>query len=195
MSSASRPVRPPSTLADLLAIPEELRHHELIGGQLVEKEAASARHGGAQTRLGRSLGPFDRGAQGPPEQPGGWWFASEVEVCFDSENTLRPDSAGWRRQRLAELPAEAPIRIIPDWICEILSTNRRNDLVRKKRVYHHHRVPHYWILDPEAETLLVYRWGADGYIEVLAAQRGERVRAEPFAAIELSVGVFFGDDD
>jgi hypothetical protein len=30
---------------------------------------------------------------------------------------------------------------------------------------------------------------------VLAAQRGERVRAEPFDAVELQVGAFFGDDE
>jgi Uma2 family endonuclease len=93
------------------------------------------------------------------------------------------------------MPAEVPIRVVPDWVCEILSTNRANDLVRKKRVYHVHRVGHYWILDPGGETLLVYRWGPDGYIEVLAAQRGERVRAEPFVEIELDVGVPLGDDE
>ena len=37
--------------------------------------------------------------------------------------------------------------------------------------------------------------GPDGYIEVLAAERGERVRAEPFDAIPLHVGVLFGDED
>lgn len=64
-----------------------------------------------------------------------------------------------------------------------------------QQIYHLRQVPHYWILDPVAETLLVYRWGPDGYIEVLAAQRGERVRAEPFQSIEMAVGVFFGDDE
>src|SRR5205823_5090333 len=152
-------------------------------------------HGGAQTRLGRILGPFDRRSGDPPGPPGGWWFASEVEIYFDEHDIFRPDCIGWRRERLPELPTEVPARVIPDWICEILSTNRRNDLVKKKRVYHGHRVPHYWILDPVAETLLVYRWGPDGYIEVLAAQRGERVHAEPFQAIELAIGVFFGDDE
>ncbi len=194
MSAASnKPAR--ATFQDLLAIPEEVRRHELIDGTLAEKEAASARHGGAQTRLARSLGPFDRRAGGPPDRPGGWWFASEVEVYFDVENTFRPDSAGWRRERLPELPNEVPIRVITDWICEILSTNRRNDLVKKKRTYHAHRVGHYWIVDPVAETLLAYRWGPDGYIEVAAAQRGERARIEPFEAIELVVGVLFGDDE
>ena len=64
----------------------------------------------------------------------------------------------------------------------------------KKRVYHRFEIPHYWILDPEEETLSVHRYGPDGYIEVLTAVRGERVRAEPFAAIALAVGVFFGDE-
>lgn len=39
------------------------------------------------------------------------------------------------------------------------------------------------------------RWTADGYLEVLVAERSERVRAEPFTAVEWLVGVLFGDDD
>lgn len=34
-----------------------------------------------------------------------------------------------------------------------------------------------------------------GYIEILAAERGELVRAEPFDATPLQVGVLFGDDE
>ncbi len=185
-----------ATLADLLALPEEdRRRHELIGGELVERGAATGRHGGAQGRTFRVLGPFDRRGGGPPDSPGGWIFATEADIYFDDANTLRPDVAGWRRERLPALPDEFPIRVLPDWTCEVLSTNKRNDLVRKKRVYHQHQVPHYWILDPATDTMLVYRWSLEGYIEVLAAERADRVRAEPFAALELAVGVLFGDDD
>jgi Uma2 family endonuclease len=105
-----------------------------------------------------------------------------------------------RRRRLAPRPGSAapagfPITLLPDWIGEVLSTNRSNDLVKKKRVYHQCKIPHYWIIDPVEQTLSVHRWGPDGYIEVLAAQRDEVVRAEPFDAVELSVGVLFGDDE
>ena len=94
------------------------------------------------------------------------------------------------------MPAEGPIQVRPDWVCEILSrSNARNDLVKKKRVYHRCRVGHYWVVDPANETLAVHRWSDAGYIEVLVAQRGERVRPEPFEAIEFSVGALFGDDD
>jgi Uma2 family endonuclease len=83
----------------------------------------------------------------------------------------------------------------PDWVCEILSTNRRNDLIKKKRVNHRHQVPHYWILDPDEATLTVYRWTPDAYLEILIAERGEEVRPEPFDALPLRVGTLFGDDD
>jgi Uma2 family endonuclease len=181
-----------ATIADLLAIPEAQRHHEVIDGVLVEKEAATGRHGGAQVRLARELGPFDRRPGG--RWPGGWWFATEVEIMFEDTQVVRPDIAGWRRERMTELPFDVPITVCPDWICEILSQNKRNDLIKKKRVYHRHHVGHYWIVDPLEETLAVHRWHPDGYVEVLIADRTERARAEPFDAIELAVGVVFGDD-
>jgi Uma2 family endonuclease len=182
----------PATIADLLAIPEEDRNHEVINGVLVEKEAASGRHGGAQVRLGAYLAPYNRRPR--DRGPGGSWFASEVEVLFESTQVLKPDVAGWRRDRLASLPAEVPIAHRPDWVCEILSSNRRRDLVEKKRIYHQHQVGHYWVIDPVDETLSVHRWHADGYVEVVIGERGQRVRAEPFGELELAVGVLFGDD-
>jgi Uma2 family endonuclease len=182
-----------ATLADLLAIPEEHRRHELIDGVLVEKEAASGRHGGAQVRISRRLGPYDRRPGG--RWPGGWWFATEAEIQLAETQVFRPDVAGWRRERMAALPSQVPITLRPDWICEILSTNKRNDLITKKRAYHQHQVGHYWLIDPVDETLTVYRWHPDGYVEVLIAERDERVLPEPFEAIELRVSVLFGDDD
>jgi len=42
--------------------------------------------------------------------------------------------------------------------------------------------------------LTVLRWHEAGYLEALVAERGETVRAEPFDAIDLPVGMFFGED-
>lgn len=194
MTAPARRLPVPATLEDLLALGEE-RFHELIDGELVQKATPTFEHGSAQLRIGRGLGPYDRRPGGPPDRPGGWWFATEVEVYFDEENTTRPDVVGWRRDKVPERPRGTPVRITPDWICEILSSNKRNDLIKKKRLYHRHQVGHYWIVDPVEETLLVYRWGPDGYIEVHAVQRGERVRAEPFKALDLPLAVFFGEDE
>ncbi len=88
-----------------------------------------------------------------------------------------------------------PVMVRPDWVCEILSTNKRNDLIKKKRVYHRHELPSYWIIDPIEESLSVLRWTPEGYSEILAAERGEEVRAEPFEALPLKVGALFGDEE
>jgi hypothetical protein len=71
---------------------------------------------------------------------------------------------------------------------------RATDLVKKLRRYHQGGVPHYWILDQVDRTLTVHRHGPDGYLIALRAEASERVRAEPFAAVELPVGQLLGDD-
>jgi Uma2 family endonuclease len=191
----ARTLDAPKTIRDLLAIPADERFHEIIDGELSPKAQPSARHGAAQLATTQLLRPFNR-RPGGSGGPGGWWFAAETEVEFDSDQVYRPDVSGWRRDRLAALPTEAPVRVRPDWICEVLSpSNASQDTVKKLRGYHRGGVPHYWIIDPIAQTLTVHRHTEAGYLVVLAAESGERVRAEPFDAIELQVGVLFGDDE
>ena len=44
----------------------------------------------------------------------------------------------------------------PDWIVEVLSTNRDDDLVRKYSIYKYAGVREYWIVDPKNQKTLVY---------------------------------------
>jgi len=194
MPSLAR-VRSPSTVADLLAIPSDERFHEIMDGELVRKAMPSFEHGDAQSALASCLkGPFQRRAGGA--LPGGWWIGTEVEVELAPSHVYRPDIAGWRRDRVPERPRGTPIRIRPDWVCEVLSpSNPGTDRVKKLNHYHRFEVPHYWIVDPMEESLSVFRWTADGYLLVLAADREGRVRAEPFDAVELPVKSLFGADD
>ncbi|WP_129349842.1 Uma2 family endonuclease [Sorangium cellulosum] len=194
MSSAS-PERRSATVEDLLAIPEEERFHEIIDGELVRKAMPSPRHGAAQAELAAEIaGAYGLRSRG--RGPGGWIFATEVEVLLEAPQVYRPDVAGWRRERLPRWPDESPIALRPDWVCEILSpSNKQNDLFKKLRTYQRCRVPHTWILDPEAEALVVHRWTPEGCLIVLTADGHERIRAEPFEAVELSVrGLLAGDE-
>jgi Uma2 family endonuclease len=183
-----------STVEDFWAIPEDKRFHELIDGVITEKATPSAEHGNAQIGIARAIAPpFQRpGGRGGP---GGWWFASEVEILLERSDIVRPDVVGWRRDRVPTQPAGTPIKHRPDWICEIVSpSNAKNDTIKKLQLYHHAAIPHYWLVDPQEATLIVMRWSSDGYVTLLRAQRGETVRAEPFQQIEIAVGMLFGDD-
>lgn len=187
--------RVPATLADLLAIPEDERHHEIIDGVLARKAPPSGGHGAAQAEVAaRIKGSFGGRARGA--RPGGWWIVTSVEIELAPSHVYRPDVVGWRRDRVPERPTGTPIRFLPDWICEVLSpSNPGTDRVKKLNHYHQFRVPHCWIVDPMDESLSLFRWMADGYLLVLAAGRDARVHAEPFEAIELPVGVLFGDEE
>ena len=190
----SQSARRQASVEDFLAIPEPRRFHELLGGDLVAKAAPSGEHGSAQAGVIGAVLPAYQRARGRGG-PGGWWIASEVEVLLDAGTIVRPDVAGWRRDRTAERPIGFPVQQPPDWICEVVSpTNATDDTVKKLRLYHGAEIGHYWIVDPRDATLTVLRWSADGYVTRLRAERGDVVRAEPFDAIELAVGTLFGDD-
>ncbi|MEM6789286.1 MAG: hypothetical protein AAF715_17315 [Myxococcota bacterium] len=57
-------------------------------------------------------GPFDDddGHGGP----GGWWIFVEVDVALSTHDVVRPDVAGWRRERLRDPGEKRPIEIGPD---------------------------------------------------------------------------------
>lgn len=183
----------PKTLADWLALPDGARI-ELIDGEFVEKAAPTLAHGRAQGHtIGAISGPFDR-RPGGPGGPGGWWIAPEVDILLDGR-VYRPDIAGWRRDRAPSDPNERPVPVRPDWICEIVSeSNRKTDTITKLRRYHQAGVPHYWILDQVDRSLSVHRHTNDGYLVVIRADASERVRAEPFDAIEIHVAELLGAD-
>jgi Uma2 family endonuclease len=145
------PARKRATVEDLLALPSDARV-ELIAGALVHLPPPLPEHGRGQRTIGRYIGgPFDddHGRGGP----GGWWILPEVEVELGAD-VVRPDVAGWRRERLPSPSGMRPIRVVPDWICEALSpSNERHDRVYKADLYGRHGVALYWIIDPGEQIL------------------------------------------
>lgn len=184
----------PHTIQEWLNQPPE-RRLELIDGEFIEKAAPDLSHGNAQAGLTTTLRPvFNRKPGGAGPGAGGWWILTEVDIQLGNDG-FRPDVAGWRRERMPTLTEGRPVILRPDWICEVLSEwNSRTDTIRKLRRYHDGGVPHYWLLDPATGTLGVFRHETQGYLNVLTAERGQLVRAEPFDAIEINVAMLLGDD-
>jgi Uma2 family endonuclease len=186
------PAQKLATAADLVALGDG--RFEVVGGQIVEKAGPSYEHSDAQAGLATFLRSRFHHGGGPPG-PGGWWIVTECEIELETHEVYRPDLVGWRRSRVPERPRGRPIRTRPDWVCEVLSrSNARADLVDKLRTYARAAVPHYWLVDPDDQVLTVYRHRGSTYEVALTAASGETVRAEPFEAVEISVGVLFGED-
>jgi hypothetical protein len=185
-------LRERATLADVIALVERGEPAELIDGDVARRTIRLPRAGYAQFGLAAALTPFRR--RGGPGEPAGWWLMTEVEVLYaETEEIFRHDALGFRRERVRERPDGAPVRERPDWACEVLSTSTaRIDLVKRQRTLVKHGVPHYWLLDPENQTLMVLRLTEGGYLNVLNDGVGDVVLAEPFEAVEIYVADIFG---
>jgi len=181
------PVRKRAGYEQVLAAPEHMIA-EVIDGELALQPRPASPHAAAATALGEELGPpFKRGRGGP----GGWILLFEPELHL-GEDIVVPDLAGWRRTRMPELPDVAYFTLAPDWICEVVSaSSQRADRVRKPRIYAREQVGRVWIVDPVAQTLEVQRLEGDSNRVVLLAEQSEKVRAEPFEAIELDLSVLW----
>lgn len=184
-----------STAADLRALDPD-GAYEILGGVIVDKAAPSAEHGTAQSStISQLWGSFDR-KPGGGGGPGGWWIMVEVEVELALHQVIRPDIVGWRRDRVPERPTGFPVRIRPDWVCEVLSpSTAARDLGDKRRLLHHHQVPWYWIVDPATKVVQVLRWTDEGYLIQATATPGEHVGLAPFQAVALDIGRIFGIEE
>jgi Uma2 family endonuclease len=188
-SDMTNPVGRVPTYADLLALPEDVRA-EIIRGQIVPMPAPRPSHSKAQGALRRFLGgPFDD--DDGHDGPGGWWIFIEVDIQLGAE-VVRPDLAGWRRERLVE-PDVRPIAIAPDWVCEVLSpSNQARDRVTKQKIYAEHGVTHYWIVDPEARTLEAFSLREGQWVVAAAFDESEEhARIAPFEAVEVPISRLF----
>ena len=178
------------TIADLLVHPDE--RVELIGGEIVRRPMARFAHGRAQMRTARRLGHFEDGPHGGD----GWWFATEVSVAYETHECPSHDLAGWRRQRLPR-PPEGVIDLPPDWVCEIVSPgHEQKDTHHLPLLLKRHRVPYYWLIWPEARTLVAHALRDGEWQTILTLQAPDRTRARipPFDAIELDLADLLGSD-
>jgi Uma2 family endonuclease len=107
-------------------------------------------------------------------------------------DVLVPDLAGWRRERMPKAPVDAYIALAPDWVCEVLSPSTEAlDRGKKLRIYAREGVAHAWLLDPLRQTLEVLAREL-GTWSLLGSHEGRvRVRAVPFDAIQLELGVLW----
>ena len=175
---------PRATYQDVLDAPVH-RVAEIVDGTLYTHPRPAPPHAVASSNLGIEIGgPFGKGRDGP----GGWWIIDEPELHL-GDDILVPDLAGWRRERMADLPDAAYFTLAPGWVCEVLSAStRRLDLHGKRPVYAREGVRHLWLVDPADRTLEAFELRDGEWVLIVSAKDNEPICIRPFDAVTFSLG-------
>jgi len=169
---------------------DENAHVELIDGEVVVHASPDVAHSFGASGVGAELYiRYQRGRGGP----GGWWVLDEVDVLLTAwEQAFRPDLAGWRQEHVPAIPKLRPIRIRPDWVCEVLSpSTKRWDLGPKLQAYLSAGVPYYWILDPAEQKLTAHALAGDVYEVVGVVTRSAPSSLPPFPEAVFDMNELF----
>ena len=157
--------------------------YELVGGELLVTPAPSGRHQRIVLRLAQLLMPY------LAEHTLGEVFLGPAELPLVSGERYEPDLfvVALSDGRRPTLPLE---RTKPILICEILSPgSSRHDRITKRRAFQQNGVPHYWIIDGDAEVFEV--WHPDDERPSIIDQRFIWSPVGAGARFELDVAAFF----
>lgn len=158
------------------ALPEHLTGEILVPGTLRTMSRPGKPHRRAARQCLHALSRFDANVGGT-----GWWIEVEPEIRFPGDRLLVPDLCGFRVERVADLPDENPLTIVPDWCCEVLSPRTaRDDVAVKLPLYARSGVPWIWMVDPMRRLVEVFET-LDGRPALTAiAKEDERIALPPF---------------
>jgi Uma2 family endonuclease len=161
----------PFTRADLEAMPDDGRRHELLDGSIVVTPAPAMRHQRVVTRMILRLCDVI-----PQELE---LLPAPFDVVLAEDTVLQPDLLVAPRDAFTD----RDLPVAPLLAVEILSPSTRLiDLNLKKARYELAGCPHYWVVDPQAPSLTAWALRDGAYVEVASVSGDESYAAsEPFA--------------
>jgi Uma2 family endonuclease len=173
------------TYSELQALPDDRLRHELIEGDLYMTPAPGYRH---QNCLGNVFVRLDAWVR---QHKLGKVLIAPFDVVLSATNVVQPDLlfiASANAGRLSERGIDGP----PDIVVEIRSPSTEHlDMDLKKKLYARFGVPEYWIIDPAASRVEIYRLTPDGYDLVGLYESGFTFSAPSLPGLALSVDDLF----
>jgi len=174
---AGRPL-PYITWEDAQQMPEDGRRHEAIGGELYGTPLPSVRHQRVGLKLSMALIELVGDA--------GEVFHAVGVVFPETGEGVQPDLLCVSRERRAIL-VEPWIRGAPDLVVEITSpVTEDRDRGIKRELYERQGVAEYWIVDPEARAVEVWRFEGESRCERFTETLPVRLAGEAVGEIDLA---------
>ncbi len=148
------------TYEDFLHFPDDGKRHEIIDGEHYVTPSPNTKHQRAATSLTGMLWAYLQ------EHPIGEVFGAPFDVVFSDLDVVEPDLLYISRERRGVL-TDQHVRGAPDLVVEILSpSTRKTDEITKRKLYERFDVTEYWVVDPELDSIKVYRRVAGSFARV-----------------------------
>ncbi len=163
--------------------------YELFNGELVEVPPES----GKNVQIANRLFLFFALLIGTDRVRG---HGLELEVRGEPRNRY-PDLTIIREEQIQQLAKRNTIRLSmapPLLVVEVVSPGelqRDRDYIAKRLQYQDCGIPEYWIIDPEAQTLLVLELTGNTYTEVGNFLRNEKVLSPQFKELNVMAAQVF----
>ena len=178
----------PLTYADYAAMPDDGRRYELIDGELIMTPAPGTGHQYVVQRLLRILAEYVE------RNDLGLVLDSPLDVILSKETTVQPDIVHVDRSRLGRARKRG-IDGAPTLLVEVISPTRPTfDRREKKKLYARHRVPHYWIVDPETRRLEGFVLGVRGYGKAVEFSGDAVATLAPFPDLAIPLATIWPPD-
>jgi Uma2 family endonuclease len=169
------------TYQDFCALPDDGRRYEILDGDLYMSPSPGPQH---QRIAGRIYAILDAHVR---KAGLGEAFPAPLDVLLEEHEIVEPDVVFVSRAR-ASIITEANIRGVPDLLVEILSPSTKSRDIRDKRnIYARCGVPWYWIVDPEARTLLELQLVGGAYAPVALHESGATFRPGLFPELAIDL--------
>ena len=185
-----KPATTPSvkfTYEDFLNFPDDGKRHEIIDGEHFVTPSPNTKHQTICMNLAVLAGTYLR------QHPIGAFFVALFDVVLSNLDVVEPDLLYISRER-AEVLTDKHVRGAPDLVVEILSPGtRRTDEVTKRKRYERFGVGEYWIVDPELETIKVYRRVEQSFTRVaeLTLEQGDVLTTPLLPGFSVRLGEIF----
>ncbi len=169
-----------------LAFPDD-RRYELVRGRLQLMPTASGLHTAICAYLTYIL------VCHLAECGSAWVARNGIGVRTEDATSRIPDVTVCSRSLWEQIVARPGAGILdfeekPVLVIEVVSTNRRDDYVRKRAEYNLCNIPEYWIIDPQRQVVLVFSnpERPEGY-EVGEYGIGAQLRSPQFPELTLAI--------
>ena len=175
------------TYQDYLLFPNDGKRYELIAGDRYVTPAPRTKHQRICTNLVSFLNEYVR------SEHKGEVYCPPTDVVLSKMDVVQPDLL-FISQARASIITKDNIQGAPDLVVEILSeSTRRTDEIIKRKLYEKHRITEYWIIDPEIETIKVYRLADQTYSKAieLTLEAKDRLTSPLFPKWELPLKELF----